>query len=162
MSRSLFVLPFLTVITTACNPFESKFYGMCEEVLKDRLKAPSSYQRISITESFAVIPIEEYRTMLTSKLDTVVDGKYGNPEGMANIEYRVDRVKSGSLPAPMRYKLWISYDSQNSFGVMIRGKSRCDYIAEDGTLDFANEFNVRIDGFDKTEWLAEMIKQSKG
>lgn len=86
----------------------------CEATLKERLKSPSSYRRVSIGETHRDMTIAEY----TEDFDKVVS--------LQTIKLRT----AGFLkekPTPQIFNVHITYDAQNSYGAMLRGQSDCTY-----------------------------------
>ncbi|MBC7280011.1 hypothetical protein [Hoeflea sp.] len=126
------------------NPLEPALYAKCEDVLKRRLKSPSSYKRVKMWPSEKSLSAEQYAV---EKPD-MADSSYGLKK-LADIE-------SGALKPVLRQVL-IEYDAQNGFGAAIRGAAKCSYVA-DSSNDRILGIMVRINGKTHTDWLVESIR----
>jgi hypothetical protein len=50
------------------NPFDSKMTRLCESILSERLRSPSSYRRVEIRHYDEAIPIDDYRKMKEAEI----------------------------------------------------------------------------------------------
>jgi hypothetical protein len=163
MWKILLIYVVCASILSGCNPFEDKLVILCENELKNRLKSPSSYTRVSAEFSQTSIPIPEWKDILI----TQASGKYGGgrkltlQSNLRYIEEHAEDIKSGKYPSPTRFNIHFQYDAQNGFGAMIRGGSLCEFVSSNDSNSEAAYYNVKVDGFDHSEYLIESIKQSQ-
>lgn len=150
VQRLTVVMLAISSLAAGCDPFENKMIGFCEDVLKERLKSPSGYSRLKVTEMSEPLSIEKW------KADQLA-GPNPQPEVLA-LRERMMR-QNGITPEIFGYI--IEYDAPNTFGTLIRTRSMCEYVSVSGSRDDATAFNVKVDGFDKTGWLVEQLKQAR-
>lgn len=125
-------------LLSGCNPFEQPLISACEESLKERLKAPSTYRRISATEDEKNLTRAEYNQHLSGQSPSVRD---------ISLKW-FDEGKD----KPMRFIAFIEYDAQNAFGVPIRDVTKCEYISSSGNKKDAKSYTVTINGKDSVGW----------
>lgn len=123
---------------------DSRLVAACETALLDRLKAPSTYARVSATESSEPIRLADYYVDAFSR-----NGMPGAAEQELN-----RRVHDHAT----RWTVLIEYDAANGFGTPIRGVSACTYSSLDGGTKGVSALLVKIDGKTKTQWLVEALK----
>lgn len=145
---SFLILALGAVVLAGCNPFGSKLTAACEEVLKARLRSPSGYDRIKVSEYSREVPIDEYRAIMISE-----------KRSAAEIELTIRGFEAGR-ELPVEFTQYIEYDAPNAYGTLIRGLAECKYVSRSGRESGASEFTVRVDGRTKTEYLLEQIKAS--
>jgi hypothetical protein len=125
------------------NPMEPALYAHCEEVLKKRLKSPSSYNRITMLPREKVVSWQEY--------ERYHPGLKNSSAGRA-----LERLAADGGDKPILSEVFIEYDAKNAYGTLARGTSKCSY-ANIGDKDVL-EFLVKIDGLTHTEWLLAALK----
>lgn len=133
-----------------CDWFGDAFVDACEDVLKERLKSPSSYKRISTFESSQLLDEREYAEYLTTR---------GESEAVQ--EWAMKEFKSGSIK-PTNFSILIEYDADNSYGAAIRGYATCTYISDYGRRPEDRKlakFIVQVDGENSIEWLRQQLQQ---
>lgn len=128
MKRGLIVLALL-LWSGSCSAAGFPFVAACEEVIKSRLIAPSTFHRIKLAEDREPITLEQ----LVAGMDDDAAKKL---------------VREGATRAPVRLVALIEYDAMNANGVPLRAKSRCTYeSATDFDLDVDKAKRlVRVDG----------------
>lgn len=151
-----FALMAAATTLSGCNPFESKMVGACEEVLKKRLKSPSSYARIDLRESRRDVPLDEYKAAELAMVAKV----YSNPETAAIERARIDRdierfQKSKTFP--VEFEKTIEYDAANSYGALLRDISRCTYVSDTADESQASTLSVIVDGDSWIDWIGKGI-----
>lgn len=129
------------IFISACSPADSNLYSACDEAVKLRLKAPSSYERVGETKSETVI--EEtafflYRDVMDEKV------RHAYRKGWAD-----------KPPTFKRYEVRLAYEAQNSFGARLRSAAKCEFYTDDGTTDDARAATVVIDGKTLQDWLLQ-------
>lgn len=117
---------------------EFPFVAACEEAVKERLVAPSTYRRIKLTEA---------RERIT--FDELLAG-----EASENVKKLMRRAATRE---PVRMVALFEYDATNAHGVPIRLKSRCTYeTASDPDFDVETARGlVKIDGKHVSGWPSE-------
>lgn len=111
----------------------------CENSLKERLKAPSTYERVE--DPLVVVDEatpEEAMPILPSEAED---------EGLRDARERMRQVyrQSGAF----KHTAFIRYESANSFGAPIAGLSTCDYFSYQETpptTDDLRHARILIDG----------------
>jgi hypothetical protein len=134
-------------ILAACNPFEAKLIGLCETLLKERLRSPSGYQRAELSEYTTELTLEEWADLERkepSASESIIKLKLESME------------QDGSVPT--RHSVYIRYDAPNAHGTLVRDLAGCEYISENGDVSRASEYNVRVNGMTSTEWLISRIQ----
>jgi hypothetical protein len=163
MSKLLPIYVVCASILSGCNPFGEDIVGLCENELKSRLKSPSTYSLVSADYSASSIPIPEWKDILTARSK----GKYASEteeslkRQFRSLDDHAEEMKTGKYPSPTRFNVFIQYDAQNGFGAMIRGRSLCEYLSSNDSNSKAASYNIKVDGFDHSEYLIESIKQSQ-
>lgn len=115
----------------------------CEQVLKNRLLAPSEYRRIEIQQSEEPIGRADYQRYFSEGLSAIIQ------EALMK-DFDRGHVK------PVMYEALITYDAPNAYGTLIRGISRCQYPISDGDASRADRLSV-VDGETNTEWLRKQL-----
>jgi hypothetical protein len=137
-------LSLLIPILSSCDFFDSKMVTACEQVLKNRLLAPSEHRRIEIQQSEEPIGRADYQRYFTEGSSTIIQ------EALTK-DFDRGHVK------PVMYEILITYDTPNAYGTPIRGISRCQYPTSDGDASRAARFSVIGDGETNTEWLRKQL-----
>jgi hypothetical protein len=123
-------------------PFTSPLLAACEEAMKERLKAPSTYRRISVSETKEPLSFEQYYA--------------ARPES--------DAVKTvlirGATEKPVKRTILIEYDAANAFGTPLRSRSLCTFEASDSReVPLGKDF-VTIDGKSYVQWLVDQLPRT--
>lgn len=134
----------ISMLLAGCNPFESKFVAACETALKSRLRSPSGYKRVEVTEYNNPISIDEYVAIRRAEKSEL-------------LKFEIDYMKN-SNKQPTRHIAFISYDAPNAYGTLVRGTSQCEYVTSDGDASRASEILVKIDGKTNTDRLIDAVK----
>ena len=121
----------------------SPLLAACEDVLKRRLAAPSSYRLIDTIEQRHDLDADQWASF------AALDGTTG-PSGIA---FGRQQIEAGER-TPALHSLFISYDALDTSGTAIRQAAHCTYIADNGDAGRASQHSVRIDGLTHSEWLA--------
>jgi hypothetical protein len=127
---------------TACNPFEDKIIGLCEDAVKVTLFFPSSYVRSESSVSAAAIPLEEYKAMIVAK----GEGPYPTYSKelvkyyLSRIDQDSPQILAGNLPSPTRFTIDLKYlaDAGET------GRASCEYISAVETSEKATKYNVDL------------------
>lgn len=135
------------------NPTGERAFALtCEEAIKSRLKAPSTYDRIrasSIVRTQATL--SEYMGEETE------EKRQWRQEDQPTDQYFKDmrtgmsaKFKAGDYDL---VRMDIEYDAANGFGAPIRSRARCEVIVPAGGPAAIPPFETpRIDGFDQLDW----------
>lgn len=118
-------------------------YSQCETVIKERLRAPSTYKRISVDVDKDPLTRSEYVELLRSE-DT----------GPGLTSALLEQQAAGKHN-PTRYTLWISYDAANAYGTPIRSKSRCAYVSHTGDWPRQGAYLLEVDGLTSLDWMTK-------
>lgn len=118
MKRTL-IVTMLLLWSGSCSAGGFPFVAACEEVIKSRLIAPSTYHRIKLTEDREPITLDQ----LVAGLDDDNVKKF---------------FRQTATREPVRQVALIEYDAMNAHGVPLRGKSSCTY-------DSATDFDLDVD-----------------
>lgn len=147
------------------NPPAKQLIAACEDVIKGRLRSPSSYVRI------------EASPPKVSQVDT--QGEYEGWDIAGPAKMRSDfadaaKSKTSKEFLEMNFKLvttgkahlyttFIEYDAANGFGTPIRAEAICRYQLEDGDLpDEIYGFRLMVDGYTDTGWMRKQIADLGG
>lgn len=122
--------------------FDPKMVQICEELIKDRLRSPSTYRRVEVTQFSEAVSAERAHAL---------DPKMTRTEVIA--------INDGRAK-PTNFQVFIKYEAANAFGTPISGLSLCEYYSVFGSDKYANAFSVKIDGKTSTEWLVEGLKRN--
>lgn len=131
MFRSLMV--FCTLVLAGCDLASSQLVSACEEAIKSKLKAPSTYKRIEAQTSSSLLSRDEFEIQLM--------------RSGAGEEERVNRLRQYDSKelSPKLFNLELSYDASNSFGVLLRSSVHCAYFSQMGEVATATAYNVKLD-----------------
>jgi hypothetical protein len=136
---------------------DSEMVAACEDVIKDRLKSPSSYQRVAVRERASEVEIDRYRILrimenANEKSETV------RKANRILLDYELEDMRSGKKPLAKELVATFEYDAANAFGVLIRGYAECKFISA-GTKP--SGYNVQVDGSTQTDWLVNRMKAAR-
>lgn len=123
-------------------PFDPPLTAACEPALKERLKAPSTYRRIAVSEYREPLSFEAYYAARPEKSEAV----------------KLLRVRTAT-EKPVKLTAIMEYDASNSFGVALRSKALCTYEAIDGN-DLPSQASVKIDGQTNGQLLLEQLTEA--
>ncbi|PKP77431.1 MAG: hypothetical protein CVT81_09375 [Alphaproteobacteria bacterium HGW-Alphaproteobacteria-3] len=117
------------------RPFESQLVKTCEKILKTRLKAPSGYDRIAITQREIPITVKEWWRVRKAEMSPLVP----------LLDREAKRMEErGDKPA------WlialIEYEAPNSFNARLRGVAECIHLSTDGSSRGVGTLNVFVNG----------------
>lgn len=146
--RQAFVV-LLLFITGACSPSDSKLVSGCEAQIKERLRSPSTYNRISVREYSEPVPADVY-IQEREKLDTP-----------RVVEYERGRLADGSIK-PTNHIAIIEYDAANVYGTPIRSFSKCEYRTSQPRLDDVMAPLIKVDGATNLERLTNELLKRRG
>lgn len=125
----------------------SPLLAPCEDVLKERLRAPATYSRVSMEEADKDITVNDF------ELDKVGDGL--DPDA------RYASILSEAItlggPPPRRYQLFLTYDAANVYGTPLRAVAECDYDAPRGAIPSLDKYDVTVDGLTSLGWLKSQL-----
>jgi hypothetical protein len=119
----------------------------CEEVLKDRLRAPATYNRIESRER-------------TEELEDYVWVAWQKAEGSLKEIFEARAAEAVGEGKPLqRITVHIVYDAANAFGTPIRGRADCTYLTVDDDRSglATTSAGVRVDGLSHIEWLVDQL-----
>ncbi|MET4256346.1 hypothetical protein ABIC09_001277 [Bradyrhizobium sp. S3.12.5] len=119
-------------------PFTSQFVLTCDKAIKERLKVPSTYQRIGVDESRRTITYDEFFT---------------DPHRAVSEATKKSMVQVARVP-PVEYAALIDYQAQGSIGAIIRERARCTFNSLDGSDTPTLAYMVQIDGEYNIAWAA--------
>lgn len=140
---------------------ESKLLSICDDMITERLLAPTTYKRISAS------PLKSAKADFNQFMGWDVPEKK-----QRDIEARVDPAVMKAQDSIkrqysgvdwLRYSSWIEYDAANAYGTPIRSVSECVLIARsDEPLSISSLSDIRVDGSDSLDWsLNELWKASQ-
>jgi len=119
---------------------DPKLVQICEELIKDRLRSPSTYQRREASQYDNLVSLEKAKEYIPDMTKTQ------------------ERSISEGRSRPTRFEAFIKYEAANAYGTPVAGLSMCEYFSSSGTLEYANKTNVKIDGKTSTERLIDSLK----
>jgi hypothetical protein len=143
---ALFILSALS----GCNLLDSKIVTVCEEMLQERLRSPSGYDRVEVKRYEDKMTRAEYQAYLV-KDEASAD----------EIEFKTRMFDQG-LYQPTVFTIYIHYDAPNAYGTPIRDLASCEYFDDDADESNASSYSVKVNGKTKTDWIVEQIRASKG
>ena len=157
------------IVLTGCDSLTgsskdfTRFETACSEALKKRLKAPSTFELVKTTDVSK--PIDFDLDLIKARLKEFDARKsysllsYEQLE-RANLTAKLARLNAAEDgDSYIQLSIIIEYDSQNSYGALLRGTSRCEYESWNGAFSDSKTYNdVLIDGQEYTDWLIGKIK----
>lgn len=131
----------------------AEFFDACEETLKDRLKAPSTFRML------------DEPTVTATKVSAAVAAG-PPPDDFRGTDQHTRLQELHELQLSMyrdgawRHRALIEYEAQNAFGTPIRNVSRCDAYTFDEAPPTSRYGNVRVqvDGKSAMEWLTDQVR----
>ena len=138
-----------------------RFYAACDDVIRDRLKAPSTYRRISATK------IKLGRADLDHYMKRETPEKREWQERLDRDEWlRAVRENQEKTFAESKFQeAWtvIEYDAANSFGTAIRSRAICsDYILEGDPIKVDKYWGPRVNNMTKLDWATQGLRDLNG
>ena len=140
------LLACIGLAVSGCNPFEAEYISICETELMDRLKSPSGYKRIKVTQHTSKMTSDEWLAHREAR---------GYPAA-SSIE--MDGLKNGTI-RPLKNQAFIEYDAPNSFGTLIRGTASCEYVSREGSSLSPSTLDVLINGETNHERIMKAVKR---
>jgi len=136
MLRFIFKAPILVccLSVAGCDDFSgSHIVSACEDAIKSKLKAPSTYQRIEAHSSSSNLSRDEFEMQLM--------------QAGVGEEERINRLRGYDSKdfKPALFSVQLAYDAANSFGVPLRGSAHCSYFGQFGEASTASAYNVKLD-----------------
>jgi hypothetical protein len=119
------------------------FCQTCEEILRDRLKSPSSYKRLNCSGPHTqVVSKQKYLSYYPQK-------KWSNLPS-----YEKREIEGGKLRIT---EFSLKYEASNSYGASISNYALCDVMhsKDNGYIPSISSIAVRIDGLTSTGWALE-------
>jgi hypothetical protein len=152
---------FFCILSQAgCNASGSKIISLCENELRDRLISPSSYERVTAELTAQAISIPEYKHILT--LETAGDWTIATKSKLKLkfdiLDSQTNEINAGRHPSPYRFQVVFKYEPENAIGTILQRNALCEYVSADDTEIRASEFNVKVNGLNRTEYLIELLK----
>lgn len=153
--------------SAGCDPlfggsFESAFLTACDEVMKDRLKAPSTYTRI------AAHGYEQRPATLDDKRGWTNATKRAEDLKMIETDPRFKELyEMGEKVFEMSgeqtlTRAFVEYDADNSYGVPVRGAYECTHVGFDVDEFAPAAGGVRVDGYNSVDWSARELQRLRG
>jgi hypothetical protein len=140
--------------------FDSKFLRTCESILKDRLRSPSGYRRIEVRSHDEAVSFDRYRATSVRDFYHIYGDQAEIDRAIRTLDQEIQEMKTQKT-TPIEYKLYIEYDAPNGFGTLIRAISDCTYVSRNGSFSSFLEYDVKVDGMDKLEYLSDAIERSR-
>ena len=119
-------------------PFTSQFVQTCENAIKQRLAASSTYQRIGVEESRRILTFEEF---------------FADPMRAVSESSRKAMIQVARVP-PVQYVALIDYQAQSFVGAIIRERATCTFNSLEGDDVPTRTYWVMIDGEYNMGWAA--------
>ena len=169
--RYLPIILLTSIGAAACNPFgpkpEEKIARACENVLKERLKAPTTYKRLKATNvTKSVATLEQYLGWYTPEM--VAREKKALKRNVHMREINESQIELFNVGKRLIYEIYIEYTASNSYGTPIRNAARCNLVTPYSTLENAAKddveklsWKVDVNGFNRLSWSREIRRRSK-
>jgi hypothetical protein len=124
----------------------------CEDLLADRLRAPSTYKRIAAQKTVKTLSFDEYWK-----------GRRTNTKTERLIK---DRAKKQHDPQNSPYlstQYFIEYDAENGYGAPLRGYTTCVYLSDESNPYGGPDItNVELDGETNLEYVLRLTREQAG
>jgi hypothetical protein len=125
---------------------------VCEGVLKKRLKAPSTYRRVSVNSNEKPVGLGDYFAAQAAKFSK------DDPTLMKDLSDANIRRLNKSSDHATNFQVFITYDAENSFGAPLRGTALCEYISKSGSDSEASALDVTVDGKTQFDFVMTGLK----
>ncbi len=124
------------------------FCQSCEEVLIDRLKSPSSYNRLECTGLYQDKEISE---------EVYLNYEYRNKSGQPT---ETDRLIFGYSKWTLS-QAYLNYEAANSYGAQIRGTEICEtmHTENKSIIDAIKILGPRVGGYTFIEWSSKQTDE---
>lgn len=134
------------------------FANACADVIKDRLRSPSSFRLLKMTVPTALKPsLAEYMGWQNTKeqMDEM-DSVTQDAKRRELYLKKQDIYNSGD---PLMLRAFIEYDAQNAYGTAIRDLAECTYIYFDADDPLAqiSVMGPRINGDSSLDWSVKQV-----
>lgn len=145
--RLLKILPL--VLITLVAGCDREDISSCEDYIKYKLKSPSSYNRVKITEFTGDVTTQD---QLEKELKL--------PKPSSDLEYELRRLwhEEGSISSVSMREIAIQYDAQNEFGSNVRRVDVCRFRLLDGKLPNADELRQLVNAANQRTMKIEISK----
>ena len=143
--RYLPIILLTSIGAAACNPFgpkpEEKIARACENVLKERLKAPTTYKRLKATNvTKSVATLEQYLGWYTPEM--VARKKKQLKSNVHMRKINASQVELFNAGKYFIYEIYVEYTASNSYGTPVRNEARCNLVTPYSTLENAAKDDV--------------------
>lgn len=134
----------------------------CDEVLKARLKSPTSYVRMSNTDlGIGPATLDDYMGVMTEQ-----ERRLNDMIAAQDPAYKKAQESQRELyqaRPPLKHAMLIVYDAANSYGTPIRGSAECSAILVEGAdAATAKYLDARIDGYSALDWSVYQLRIARG
>lgn len=162
----LVALPTLAAVGyTALKPDnKASFRADCEEVLKERLKSPSSYRFISMADPVIKAATEdEFFGWQNPKKKADDQASLTRSTDPVRRELHEERRAIFASSSMQMVSAVLRYEAANSFGAMLAGTVECSSISSDPDrpYDGVTPTSIRVDGYRQLEWTASQYVRAK-
>lgn len=137
------------------STIEAQFLTACDGAMKDRLKSPSTYARVSANFRHETMQIGDYVDLKNKAIASLLPSQDTSGRRAKLYADQIQLAKDGKT-APTQTSALISYDVENSFGANIRASFDCNYIDDDGKDMRFNSSWVMIDGETLLDWTVRL------
>ncbi|MDO6526950.1 hypothetical protein Q4519_14785 [Motilimonas sp. 1_MG-2023] len=139
------------------NP-KTAFVEACSEIMKDRLKSPSSYQVLDSSDILYEPFTLEYWEK-NNPMDKYADlDKVKFWQSMRDLAEQQEKNGNNKVA-----KIIIKYEAKNAYGTPIASEMLCKYETKGpevpSDVDDFNLFEVHVNGMTKSDWLMSQIKK---
>jgi hypothetical protein len=133
------------------------FQTYCEQEIKDRLRSPATYHRISFEIRTDILSAVRYQKIATDELSYDQSPEIIKFE-RNSIERTAKGIEAGTAKPYMLFGE-IEYDAANAYGTPVRSIAVCEWFARTDSSKMY-DFAVKVDGLTHIDYLTQAIKQT--
>jgi len=111
----------------------SKVTEACIDGLKQTLKSPSTFQLVNATVDPVRLSVDEYKDRELIRIRDSYDADTASAHRVVMLDI-VDDIRSKANELTL-FDVTITYDAQNGFGAMLRGRAACSVVSLSGNED---------------------------
>lgn len=148
------------------NP-DSAFLAACEETLKKRLKAPSTYNRVEIQWANELISsdpeqlekeVADLKDLMDQAESEIQAATYEVQMLEKELELITARMSKKMGTNGKYFRAFISYDADNSYGTPLRSLVECEFTSFEQEFRVIYNDAVRVNGETHHDWIMSGLR----
>jgi hypothetical protein len=149
MKRKVPVACFFAILAlTGCSSDEGKFFDLCEKAIKESLRSPSGYKRISKEVEAKALSVDEF--LKKNYTDQGKDIAKEQTESQRRL------FESGAVK-PAEFTALVEYDAPNAYGTLVRERVYCTHLSSNGKVEYVTSGSIKVNGKSANDRLSDFV-----